>query len=421
MDRQLIIETMVTHMTLEEKVGLMVHRAKGVSRFGIPDYNWWNEALHGVANNGEATVFPQAIGLAATFDDQLLYRIAEAISIEARAKFHAVGKEQAERFHRGLTFWAPNINIFRDPRWGRGQETYGEDPYLTSRMGTAYVRGLQGNDPYYLRAAACAKHFAVHSGPEGLRHTFDAQVSQKDLEETYLPAFKALVDAGVESVMGAYNRVNGEPACGSSYLLQHKLRGQWQFKGHVVSDCWAICDFHKNHKVTQDILESLALALKTGCDLNCGDAYYYLAEAVQKGYISEADIDRSVTRLLMTLDKLGLIHDDGPYQGIDLKQVNWEAHHALALEAAEKSIVLLKNNGILPLNKENLSYIYVTGPNATNIDALLGNYAGVSSNLQTILEAVVKEAGPEITVTYKKGCPLAEKRINPNDWASGVT
>ncbi|MEW6565268.1 MAG: glycoside hydrolase family 3 N-terminal domain-containing protein [Spirochaetota bacterium] len=421
MDRQLIIETMVTHMTLEEKVGLMVHRAKGVSRFGIPDYNWWNEALHGVANNGEATVFPQAIGLAATFDDQLLYRIAEAISIEARAKFHAVGKEQAERFHRGLTFWAPNINIFRDPRWGRGQETYGEDPYLTSRMGTAYVRGLQGNDPYYLRAAACAKHFAVHSGPEGLRHTFDAQVSQKDLEETYLPAFKALVDAGVESVMGAYNRVNGEPACGSSYLLQHKLRGQWQFKGHVVSDCWAICDFHKNHKVTQDILESLALALKTGCDLNCGDAYYYLAEAVQKGYISEADIDRSVTRLLMTLDKLGLIHDDGPYQGIDLQQVNWEAHHALALEAAEKSIVLLKNNGILPLNKEKLSYIYVTGPNATNIDALLGNYAGVSSNLQTILEAVVKEAGPEITVTYKKGCPLAEKRINPNDWASGVT
>lgn len=421
MDRQLFIETMVTHMTLEEKVGLMVHRAKGVSRLGIPDYNWWNEALHGVANNGEATVFPQAIGLAATFDDQLLYRIAEAISIEARAKFHAVGKEQAERFHRGLTFWAPNINIFRDPRWGRGQETYGEDPYLTSRMGTAYVRGLQGNDPYYLRAAACAKHFAVHSGPEGLRHTFDAQVSQKDLEETYLPAFKALVDAGVESVMGAYNRVNGEPACGSSYLLQHKLRGQWQFKGHVVSDCWAICDFHKNHKVTQDILESLALALKTGCDLNCGDAYYYLAEAVQKGYINEADIDRSVTRLLMTLDKLGLIHDDGPYQGIDLQQVNWEAHHALALEAAEKSIVLLKNNGILPLNKQKLSYIYVTGPNATNIDALLGNYAGVSSNLQTILEAVVKEAGPEITVTYKKGCPLAEKRINPNDWASGVT
>jgi beta-glucosidase len=415
------IETLISNMSLEEKIGLMIHRAKGIPRLGIPDYNWWNEALHGVANNGEATVFPQAIALGATFDDDLVYRVAEAISLEARAKFNAVGKEKAETYHRGLTFWAPNINIFRDPRWGRGQETYGEDPLLTSRIGTAFVRGLQGNDPYYLRAAACAKHFAVHSGPEGLRHTFNAEVSEKDLEETYLPAFKALVKAGVESVMGAYNRVNGEPACGSTYLLKKKLREEWQFEGHVVSDCWAICDFHKNHKVTHDILESIALALRSGCDLNCGDAYNYLAEAVQKGYITEDDINRSVGRLLGTLDKLGLIHDDGPYQTVTLHEIDWKKHDELALEAAEKAIVLLKNNGVLPLKKEHLSYVYVTGPNATNCDALLGNYAGVSSKLRTVLEAIVEEAGPEITVTYKKGCPLAERRINPNDWASGVT
>ena len=415
------IEKIVSQMHLEEKVGLMVHRARGIPRLGIPDYNWWNEALHGVANNGEATVFPQAIGLAATFDEDLVYRVAEAIALEARAKFNAVGKFKADSYHRGLTFWAPNINIFRDPRWGRGQETYGEDPFLTSRMGTAFVRGLQGDDPYYLRAAACAKHFAVHSGPEGLRHTFDAQVSRKDLEETYLPAFKALVEAGVESVMGAYNRVNGEPACGSPFLLKNKLREEWQFKGHVVSDCWAICDFHKNHKVTSDILESLTLAIKAGCDLNCGDAYYNLTEALNKGYITEDDINRSVGRLLRTLDKLGLIHDDGPYQNLSLYQIDWQKHTSLALEASEKALVLLKNNGILPLKKENLSYIYVTGPNATNLDALLGNYAGVSSTLISVLEAVVREAGPEITVTYKKGCPLSGKRINPNDWASGVS
>ncbi|AEJ18761.1 glycoside hydrolase family 3 N-terminal domain-containing protein [Gracilinema caldarium] len=415
------IETLISNMSLEEKIGLMIHRAKGIPRLGIPDYNWWNEALHGVANNGEATVFPQAIALGATFDEDLVHRVAEAISIEARAKFNAVGKEKAEQYHRGLTFWAPNINIFRDPRWGRGQETYGEDPVLTSRLGTAYVRGLQGSDPYYLRAAACAKHFAVHSGPEGLRHTFNAEVSQKDLEETYLPAFKALVKSGVESVMGAYNRVNGEPACGSTYLLKQKLREEWQFQGHVVSDCWAICDFHKNHKVTNDILESIALALRSGCDLNCGDAYNYLAEAVLKGYVTEDDINRAVVRLLITLDKLGLIHDDGPYQGITIHQIDWKKHDSLALEAAEKSIVLLKNNGVLPLKKDKISYIYVTGPNATNSDALLGNYAGVSSRLLTVLEAIVEEAGPEITVTYKKGCPLAERRVNPNDWASGVT
>ncbi|MFQ3547676.1 MAG: glycoside hydrolase family 3 N-terminal domain-containing protein, partial [Termitinemataceae bacterium] len=302
MDRAAKIKELLSRMTIEEKVGLMIHRAKAVPRLGIPAYNWWNEALHGVANNGESTVFPQAIGLAATFDADLIKRIGTAISLEARAKFNAVGKDEADKYHRGLTFWAPNINIFRDPRWGRGQETYGEDPVLTSRLGTAYVQGLQGDDPYYLRAAACAKHFAVHSGPEALRHSFDARVSPKDLEETYLPAFKALVKAGVESVMGAYNRVNGEPACGSTFLLKKKLREEWGFTGHVVSDCWAICDFHKNHKVTADVLESLALALRSGCDLNCGDAYNYLKEAREKGYINDDDIDRAVIRLLTTLD-----------------------------------------------------------------------------------------------------------------------
>ncbi|ADN02334.1 glycoside hydrolase family 3 N-terminal domain-containing protein [Spirochaeta thermophila] len=412
--------SLLSRMSIEEKAGLMVHRAKGVPRLGIPNYNWWNEALHGVANSGEATVFPQAIGLAATFDPDLVRRVADAISREARAKFNAVGKERAAEYERGLTFWSPNINIYRDPRWGRGQETYGEDPFLTSKIGVAFVKGLQGDHPYYLRVAACAKHYAVHSGPEGLRHVFDARVSEKDLWETYLPAFEALVKAGVEAVMGAYNRVNGEPACGSKRLLEEILRKKWGFKGHVVSDCWAIADFHLHHKVTKDPIESIAMALEAGCDLNCGNTYEHLLDAVKAGAVSEELVDRSVARLLSTLDRLGLFTDDHPYVRLSLADIDWEAHRALAREAAEKSVVLLKNNGILPLDRRKLRYIYVTGPNAANPVALLGNYAGVSSRLVTVLEGITGYAGPGITVTYKIGCPLQGNKINPIDWASGV-
>lgn len=415
------VKKLLAELTVEEKASLMLHVTKPVERLGLPAYNWWNEALHGVANSGEATVFPQAIGMAASFDPELIRRVGEAISLEARAKFNEVGARDAWRYGRGLTFWSPNINIYRDPRWGRGQETYGEDPFLTAKLGEAFVRGLQGDDKENLRVAACAKHYAVHSGPEGLRHTFDAKVSEKDLRETYLPAFKALVDAGVEAVMGAYNRVNGEPACGSKRLLEDILRNEWGFDGHVVSDCWAIADFHQNHKVTAGPEESIAMALKAGCDLNCGNTYEHLLDALKKGLITEEDIDRSVERLLTTLDRLGLLEEgSNPYSSIRLSDIDWDAHRALSLEAAEKSIVLLKNNGILPLDKSKLSSIYVTGPNAANIQALLGNYAGVSSRLVTVLEGVTGEAGPGITVAYKVGVPLHGKKINPNDWATGV-
>ncbi|MEM5948470.1 glycoside hydrolase family 3 N-terminal domain-containing protein [Spirochaetia bacterium 38H-sp] len=415
------VKRLLSELTVEEKASLMLHVTKPVDRLGLPAYNWWNEALHGVANSGEATVFPQAIGLAASFDDDLVGRVAEAISLEARAKFNEVGARDACRYGRGLTFWSPNINIYRDPRWGRGQETYGEDPFLTARLGKAFVKGLQGEDRNNLRVAACAKHYAVHSGPEGLRHTFDARVSEKDLRETYLPAFKALVEAGVEAVMGAYNRVNGEPACGSKRLLEDILRGEWGFDGHVVSDCWAIADFHQNHKVTSGPEESIAMALKSGCDLNCGNTYEHLLDALKKGLITEDDINRAVERLLTTLDRLGLLEEgSNPYSKIRLSDIDWQAHRALSLEAAEKSIVLLKNNGILPLDKSKLAAIYVTGPNAANVQALLGNYSGVSSRLVTILEGITGEAGPAISISYKVGVPLHGKKINPNDWATGV-
>ncbi len=265
---------LVSRMTLEEKVMQMLHSAPGIPRLGIKPYNWWNEALHGVARAGTATMFPQAIGMAATFDDELIYKVADVISTEGRAKFHESQRKEDYGIYKGLTFWSPNVNIFRDPRWGRGHETYGEDPYLTSRLGVAFIKGLQGNDEKYLKAAACAKHFAVHSGPELERHEFNAIASEKDMRETYLPAFKACVVEGkVEAVMGAYNRTNGEPCCGSKTLLQDILRDEWGFTGHVVSDCWAIKDFHETHMVTKTAPESVALAVNNGCDLNCGNMY----------------------------------------------------------------------------------------------------------------------------------------------------
>jgi beta-glucosidase len=409
------VADLVARMTLEEKVSQMLHESPEIERLGIPEYNWWNECLHGVARAGFATVFPQAIGLAATFDPDLIFRIATAISDEARAKHHAALAAGNRGQYKGLTFWTPNINIFRDPRWGRGQETYGEDPYLTSQIGVAFVKGLQGDHPKYLKAAACAKHYAVHSGPEKDRHHFNAVVSLKDLHETYLPAFKALVDAGVEAVMGAYNRTLGEPCCGSQLLLVDILRMAWKFQGHVVSDCWAIRDFHEHHKVTFRPEESVALAVNHGCDLNCGCAYKFLAKAVKERLLDERKIDESVTRLFKTRFKLGMFDppESVPYSTISQEVINCEKHRQLAREAATKSIVLLKNEkNLLPLH-DNYKKILLIGPNATNLHALLGNYYGLSRRFVTILEGLVEKTQDKegITLEYRQGCLLDRANV----------
>jgi beta-glucosidase len=408
MDREAKIKELIAKMTLEEKVSQLSHRSAAIERLGIPEYNWWNECLHGVARAGVATVFPQAIALAATFDDELIKQIMNAISDEARAKNNEAIKQGNRGQYWGLTFWTPNINIFRDPRWGRGQETYGEDPYLTARMGTAVVRGLQGSDPENLKLAACAKHYAVHSGPEKDRHTFNAKVTKKDLFETYLPAFKALVEAGVESVMGAYNRTLDEACCASKLLLKDILRGRWGFKGHVVSDCWAIRDFHEYHKITNAPEESAALALNAGCDLNCGCTYPMLTVACKKGLVSEEAIDTALTRLLRTRFKLGMFDPpgSGKYGKLGRKVINCEKHKQLALKAAEKSIVLLKNdNNLLPLDSSP-KVITVAGPSAANAHTLFGNYYGVSARFVTILEGLADKVKDKfgIDLNYRQGC-----------------
>ena len=415
-------QALVERMTLEEKASQLRYDSPAIERLGIPAYNWWNEALHGVARAGTATVFPQAIGLAATFDAELLGRIANAVAIEGRAKYNAYSTHGDRDIYKGLTFWSPNVNIFRDPRWGRGHETYGEDPHLTSRMGVTFVRGLQGQGPY-LKGAACAKHYAVHSGPESVRHEFDAQVSPKDLWETYLPAFEALVkEADVEAVMGAYNRVNGEPACGSGVLLQDILRSQWGFAGHVVSDCWAIRDFHTRHMVTATAPESAALALENGCDLNCGNIYLHLLQAVAEGRITEEQITVSAQRLMTTRMLLGLFDEDCEYHSIPCTASDTDAHDALALEAAQKSIVLLKNDGLLPLSLEKLQTIAVIGPNANSIAALEGNYSGVSSRYVTFLEGIRSACEGKVRVLYSEGSHLYKDRVSqlaqPSDRAA---
>jgi beta-glucosidase len=423
-ERKQEISAMINKMSLEEKVSLMLYESMEVQKVGIPAYNWWSECLHGVARQGEATVFPQAIGLAATFDDRLAQKEADVISTEARAKWNETQKAGLPATqYRGLTFWTPNINIFRDPRWGRGQETYGEDPYLTSRMGTAFVKGLQGTDPDHLKVAACAKHYAVHSGPEKYRHEFNAVVSKKDLFETYLPAFKALVDAGVESVMGAYNRTLGEPCCGSKYLLKDILRGKWGFKGHVVSDCWAVRDFHEGHHVTKMPEESAALAINNGCDLNCGCTYHSAVDAVHKGLLTEDKIDEAVTHLLMTRFKLGMFDSkkDDPWKDLNRKDVHTEAHIKLAEKVADESIVLLKNkDNLLPISKTEKKKILVFGPAAANIHTLLANYNGLSSKYVTILEGISQKIAdhPNITPDYIQGCPMYCAPTNPG-WAVG--
>ena len=403
-------EDIVSKMTVKEKASQLLFSSPAIPRLGIPAYNWWNEALHGIARAGTATVFPQAIALGASFDTDLVWKIANAISTEGRAKYNIARKHGDRDIYKGLTFWSPNINIFRDPRWGRGQETYGEDPYLTSRLGVAFVSGLQGNGEY-MKTAATAKHFAVHSGPEDLRHSFNAIASRKDMAETYLPAFKALVtEASVEAVMGAYNRVNGE-ACNASPHLQHILRDEWGFEGHFVSDCWALRDIHESHHITKNAAESASLALKNGCDLNCGCTYNHLLAALNKGLVTEDDITRSAVRLFTARFMLGMF-DRTEWDSLGLDDVDTPEHHELALQAAAESFVLLKNNGVLPL--KNIKSIAVIGPNADNRTALAGNYHGTASRYITPLEGVEEEAGKRgIKVRYSLGCPLLSHHDEP--------
>ncbi|MDF2537619.1 MAG: glycosyl hydrolase [Herbinix sp.] len=409
---------LVAQMTLEEKTSQLTYRSAAIERLGIPSYNWWNEALHGVARAGVATSFPQAIGMASIFDEELMQKIADVIATEGRAKYNESLKKDDRDIYKGLTFWCPNINIFRDPRWGRGHETYGEDPYLTARLGVAYVKGLQG-DGEYLKSAACAKHFAVHSGPEKGRHEFDAVVSKKDLWETYLPAFEACVkEAKVEGVMGAYNRTNGEPCCGSQTLLREILRGKWGFDGYVVSDCGAIADFHNHHRVTSTAEESAAMALSAGCDLNCGSIYLYVQKAVMDGLIKEEEVDEAVEHLIATRMRLGMF-DSCEYDNIPYETVECSEHLNLSEEAARKSIVLLKNNGILPLDKAKIKKIAVIGPNANNREVLRANYYGTSSRYITLLEGIQDEVGDDIRVYYSEGSQIirdvAEGGANPGD------
>lgn len=407
---------LVSKMTLMEKAAQLRYDAAPVSRLGVPTYNYWNEALHGVARAGVATMFPQAIGMAAAFDEDAMERVGDIIATEGRAKYNEYSKHDDRDIYKGLTFWSPNVNIFRDPRWGRGHETYGEDPYLTSRLGVRFVEGIQGGGPV-MKAAACAKHYAVHSGPEAIRHEFDAEVSMKDMWETYLPAFEALVkEADVEAVMGAYNRTNGEPCCGHKYLMEEVLRGKWEFDGHYTSDCWAIKDFHENHQVTKNARESAALALKCGCDVNCGNTYLHLLGAVEDGLITEEDITVAAERLLTSRFLMGLFdgseYDDIPYEAVECRE-----HLEEALNMARKGSVLLKNDGVLPLDKSKLKTIGVVGPNADSRAALIGNYHGTSSRYITVLEGIQDEAGEEVRVLFSEGCHLEKDRVENLAWS----
>ena len=401
---------LVAKMTIEEQASQLTHNSPAIKHLGVPAYNWWNEGLHGVARAGTATSFPQAIALAATFDEELLQRIADVIAEEGRAKYNAYIKENDRSIYKGLTFWSPNVNIFRDPRWGRGHETYGEDPYLSSRLGVAFIKGLQG-DGEVMKSAACAKHFAVHSGPEGVRHEFNSIVSKKDLYETYLPAFEACVKEGqVEAVMGAYNRTNGEPCCGSYTLLRDILRDTWEFAGHVVSDCGAIQDFHTNHMVTVTAEDSVALALDAGCDLNCGNMYLYALKALKAGKITEEHITRATERLMTTRFLLGLF-DGSEYDNIPYDVVECKEHKELSLQAALCGTVLLKNDDILPLDKDKLETIGVIGPNANSRASLHGNYYGTASRYTTVLEGIQDYVGESARVFYSVGCHLYKDRI----------
>jgi beta-glucosidase len=416
------VNDLLHQLTLEEKISLLGFRSKAVDRLGVPAYNWWNEALHGVARAGKATIFPQAIGMAATFNNQLMYDAASSISTEARAKYNLAIKQDRHLQYMGLTFWSPNINIFRDPRWGRGQETYGEDPFLTATMGTAFIKGLQGNDPHYLKTSACAKHFAVHSGPESGRHTFNAIVDEKDLRETYLYAFKKLVDAGVESVMCAYNRVNGEPCCTGNTLLHNILHNEWNFKGHVVTDCWALEDIWLRHKVLPNSVEVAAAAIKAGVNLDCSNMLQDdVMKAIDQKLLTIAEVDSALAGILRTQFKLGFYDAPSlsPFSKYGTDSVANSYHKTLAREMAQQSMVLLKNdNHILPLNKNKYSAIMVVGPNAANMDALLGNYHGVTDKAVNFVEGITGAVNAGTRVEYDQGCDYTDTSHFGGIWAA---
>lgn len=416
MDRaQELAEELVQKMTLEEAVSQLFYISPAIERLGIPAYNWWNEGLHGLARAGTATMFPQAIGLAAMFDPEGLKKAAEIIALEARAKYNENSRRGDRGIYKGLTLWSPNINIFRDPRWGRGQETYGEDPYLTSVLGIAFVKGLQG-DGDYETAAGCAKHFAVHSGPEAQRHTFNSVCSPKDLEETYLPAFRALVsEAKVEGVMGAYNRVNGEPSCASPFLS--KKLTEWGFDGYFTSDAWALRDLYEGHGVCEDVEHAAALALSNGCDTNCGSTYPHLMSAYEKGLVSEEQIRTACVHLFRTRFRLGLFDGNNGFEHLGIEDVCTAESRSTALACARRSIVLLKNDGLLPLDRNKLRSVAVIGPNADSIGALRGNYYGTAQEYVTFLSGIRKELGDGIRLYYSEGAGLIRDNVEnePDD------
>ena len=414
------VEDLISKMTIEEKVSQLMFESPAIERLGVPKYNWWNECLHGVARNGKATVFPQAIGMGATFDTDLMHRIGVAISDEARAKFNANRRVGYMDRYAGLTFWSPNVNLFRDPRWGRGQETYGEDPFHIGQMGVSFVKGLQG-DGEILKTAAMAKHYAVHSGPEKLRHEFDAVVSDYDLWNTYLPAFRSLVvDADVEGIMGAYNRTNGKACCAHDYLMGDVLRDKWKFDGYFVSDCWALVDLYNGHNLADDQKAAAALALNEGCNLNCGNTYPALLESLEAGLTTEATVDDNLRELLPTRFKLGIMDPIGSnaFDNIPIDVVRSEEHLALSYEAAAKSIVLLKNkDNLLPLDPE-MHNLFVTGPMAANAQALLANYYGISSDLKTMVEGIADNVSSHTAIRYVQGSLMDRPNVNPVDWYS---
>ncbi len=412
----------ISQMTVDEKISQMMNYTPGIERMGIKPYDWWGEALHGVARNGRATVFPQSIGLGATFDPEIIQRMADAIASEGRAKFNIAQSIGNYYIYAGLTYWSPNVNIFRDPRWGRGMETFGEDPYLSGIIGGAFVKGLQGDHPFYLKTAACAKHYAVHSGPEADRHSFDVNPSKRDLYETYLPAFQMLVkDAKVEAVMGAYNRVYGESASGSKFLLLDILRDEWGFKGHIVSDCGAVTDIYTGHHLAKSHAEASAIAIKNGLNLECGGSFRHIKEALEQNLLTERDLDEALFPLMMTRLKLGILtpDDESPYNNIPESVVACEAHAAIAREAARKSMVLLKNqNGVLPLDKKTKS-IYVVGPHATDVFSMMGNYFGVSNRYSTYLQGIADQVSSGTSINYKLGFLPLQANLNDIEWGIG--
>lgn len=424
------VEDLLKQLTTEEKISLLGFESKAVERLDIPQYNWWNESLHGVARAGKATVFPQAIGMAASFNDNLLNEVAASISTEARAKNNMAVSKDRRLQYMGLNFWSPNINIFRDPRWGRGQETYGEDPFLTGKMGTAYVKGLQGTDSKYMKTAACAKHFAVHSGPEKTRHSIDVIVNEKDLRETYLYAFKKLIDADVETVMCAYNRVNSEPCCTGKTLLQDILRKEWTFKGHVVTDCWALQDIYESHKTLPNSVTVAAAAIKGGVNLDCSGLLQKDAiNALKQKMITKKDIDDALRPTLRTQFKLGFYDkpEDNPYRKYGADSIANVYHRNLSLKMAEQSMVLLKNaevgekkTKLLPLKKEDYKSMVVVGPNAASLDALLGNYHGISDNAVNFVEGIAAAVDADTRIEYDMGCDFTDTTHFGGVWAASM-